>query len=829
MAEAAFIRLLCRADAAEVAAVAERLGASTRGRLVAGALGAPDALLDWMYTHGDDFDRIVLAGDLEFRAQPRHLTHYDSPLWDLYRRADPETNALLYQPDSPLMCRLILAGGPPGCLPPAERVAAGLVPVGPVPVHPALRARLLATTEYTVLAPAVVAADPDLVRHTLHTLGADGRLTRAERALALLRLWDLEGPDAVRPWTRDLDGAYRGLHRQMREALDRPKVRADVETTILDAARPEGFVRRLRAIEDTSRSRLSPAVNRVMVAPHTFAWGPVLDAHHRSPLFSDDVVCLVRRYGLDHAALRALVGVGPDGRPRLERWPAAEGADDGDLTAALLDACEPTRTADAPAAADLVAEAAPAWAFLENYVQAAARPATPRRRRERFALVDAELARLVRDRLGDAVPGWLHLARLGPEYPGTLPDLLDAAVAAADGPDPGPPIWADYLRPYSHDSGRQRHAALCALLRGTAPDTFARVAAHLPAEFTADLYGRPGGADVDAALLAAGAPAVDVGIFTRPRTSPRVRERLLRDPARLPALRRTLIAIAVEDPTTRPSRHYRDHYRATVHESLHAYRAALAVGDSRVTAMLAQNTLHPDGADHARESLGTDPSGVVARADRATPADADRLLAETITDWEERARAGGVVELLPSLGARGFLETVADPGWSAILAAHRAEPLSVKALEVLADVRPDLPEEPARALAEHAGEYCDLAEIARHAWPLARDLLRAVYPFLDRRRSAADWPGLITNALTDGAVDPEQWLRHGRPARVVLGTLTDAPYGVVPRAVDEALDLLVATHLAGSPDAWTTAYAMLPDFTGTVSELLSTARAATGT
>ncbi|MFF7244968.1 hypothetical protein ACFZBU_13840 [Embleya sp. NPDC008237] len=832
MADTAFMHLLGRASAADVAAVAERMGAAARSRLVANAFGAPDALLHRMLAHGEHSDRACLAADREFRAKPGYLRRYDSPLWALYTLGDPELRPALYRTDSPLMCRLILAGGPPGCLPPDRRVQAGLIPIGPMPTHPTLRSALLGSTDYRLLAPAVVAADPDLVRHALRTLGTDGRLTRAERALALLRLWDAEGPDAVREWTREQQSRYRGLHRQLHEALDNPKVRADVETTILDAAGPEGFVRRLCAIESPTRSRLNPAAAVVATAPHTFEWPAVVRAHHRSPFLADDVGQLVQRHGLDHDVLRAMVGTDAHGHPYLSNWRASEGVDDGDLTTCLLDACEPVRTADAPSVADLVADAAPGWVFLENYAEAAAQTATSRRLRERFALVDAELARLVRARLGDDVERWVRLARIGPAWPGTLPDLLDATADpdAADEHAAEGPIWADrdYLRhgPLGRAPGRQRHAAMRRLLRETAPETVARIAARLPAAFTADLYGRPGGARLDAALCTLGAPAVDVGIHTCPRTPPQVREFLLR--TRTPALYASLIGAAEDDFGARLSR-LREHGRATVYETLLACRAAIGSGQATVVERLAYGVLRPgfDGV-YERESLGIDVAGIVRRARAAPPAEADVLLREAAQDWVQRARAGGVVELLATGGARGYLETTHDPGWAAILAAHRADPLPVPALEALAEARPDLPAELTRALAEHVGAYCDSAHIAEHSWTLARSLLRGVHPFGGRARPAAEWPDLITRALDAGTLDPGLWAAHGRPAATVLRTLSEAAHETVPDAVGRALAEAVERHLAGRPDAWVTAYAMLPDFTGTVAELLATAEAAAG-
>ncbi|MYW01369.1 hypothetical protein [Streptomyces sp. SID3343] len=835
-ASTAFMRLLEHTDAALIGAIAERMGGAARTRLVRRAFGAPEALVDWMLTHGEHADLLQLAGDREFRSAPGRLQRFESPLWALYARDDPALNLALYGTDSPLMCRLILAGSPRGCLPPSARVEAGLLPIGPVPRDPALRSGLLRTTDRDLLSPAVVAADPDLVRHALRTLGADGQLTPAERALALLRLWDTEGADAVREWTRERQDAYRGLHRQLLDALDDPEVRVDIEATILAAASPESFVRRLRAVEGPTRSRLAPAVPAVSMAPHTFSWPVLARAHHHSAFLADDVEQLVRRHGWDHAALRAMVGVDAAGQPRLTNWRASEGVDDGDLTTAALAACEPVRTADAPSVDDLVTEAAPAWAFLENYAEAHAQPSTGRRLRERFALADAALGRLVRDRLGDDVDAWVRMARLGPSWPGALPSLIDAAICttrSGDGDgenEASDEVWSDdYLTPgpLGRKPGRQRHAAMRRLLRTATPGTVAGLAAHLPSAFTADLFGRPGGARLDAALLATNAPAVTAGIYASPLTPPSTRGMLLRD--RIHALYGPLRNVAEGNARVSRISVYRG---ATLYETLCACRAAIASGHAAVAERLLARALDPDverepGCGYDHENLGLDLAGAIRRAAVAPPAEGEALLRDVSHAWEERARAGGIVGLLSTGAARGFPETTDDPGWSAILAANRTKRFSVRILAGLNEARPDLPEELTRSLAATTGLYAYAADSGRRSWTVARPLLRGLYPSRARSREASEQVDVITVALDDGVLDPDPWLEQGCPAATVLCTLSQASCDTIPAHTGRTLAELVDRHLAGRPEAWVAAYAMLPDFIGTVAELLATARAAT--
>ncbi|MEV0645229.1 hypothetical protein AB0I28_08185 [Phytomonospora sp. NPDC050363] len=151
--------------------------------------------------------------------------------------------------------------------------------------------------------------------------------------------------------------------------------------------------------------------------------------------------------------------------------------------------------------------------------------------------------------------------------------------------------------------------------------------------------------------------------------------------------------------------------------------------------------------------------------------------------------------------------------WAEIIAAHRAEALPPKMLAAMRDMTSGLP-----------AELGEAADAQANAWdgPLTKPggaLRRLKEKPLDEGFVNGQWVPLC---LASGQLTPGDLVRHGFPAMRALALaaphLSEDP-GPLSALLEETVD--------GRPDAWLLTLRILPEFTGTVPELLATATAAT--
>lgn len=258
--------------------------------------------------------------------------------------------------------------------------------------------------------------------------------------------------------------------------------------------------------------------------------------------------------------------------------------------------------------------------------------------------------------------------------------------------------------------------------------------------------------------------------------------------------------------------HYRDRVTAGLTSGdlgvarVIAGRLRLATEGGRMRLLVA--VWERNGPEGVREILDMDrfPASTVkaVEAALAQPDGIDRLRARMAADDapEEflkrlRKKSGYAYERLRKLIGEGR-----DVPWDAAVAAADADTLDRDVVDALVDRR-ELPTEFAYAALR---------------WGARNGELRS-----------ADWrEHLLLRGLT-----PEDLLRHApQPARYLNVVAFDRRYQNRRRGrwaePCEAAQALVDEHLGTNPDAWTVALHLFPDFTGTLPELLATARAAAG-
>ncbi|MDH6115027.1 hypothetical protein P3T36_007316 [Kitasatospora sp. MAP12-15] len=195
-----------------------------------------------------------------------------------------------------------------------------------------------------------------------------------------------------------------------------------------------------------------------------------------------------------------------------------------------------------------------------------------------------------------------------------------------------------------------------------------------------------------------------------------------------------------------------------------------------------------------RQALGAPDGLAVLRARLAAEEDPERLAALLLRKVGDRTTDDRVRHLAA--------EGAALP-WPQLIRAHRSEPLSESLLTALAAV-PDCPRE------------------------LLLEALRA-QP-LPPRAQGAEW---LPRALNGGRLTTADVLRHAHPAPAVLAFLTATDFNRLPavprwRAPRREAAELVRDWLGTDPEAWATALQLLPDFTGSLPELLTTTAAVLG-
>ncbi|HSA48933.1 MAG TPA: hypothetical protein VLH10_02315 [Yinghuangia sp.] len=176
---------------------------------------------------------------------------------------------------------------------------------------------------------------------------------------------------------------------------------------------------------------------------------------------------------------------------------------------------------------------------------------------------------------------------------------------------------------------------------------------------------------------------------------------------------------------------------------------------------------------------------------------------------------------------RSQMERDEPPPWDAVLALLTDGKLPERAIDLLAE-RPDCPDPVARALLER--------DRAHTAVPLALTPHSRTHALaaLTRQPVVPEWladnrlrPSLVWSVacLRAGTLTPDDVYALGRPARSVLHLLWTLPGELAP--IREAVAADPALRHDHAPDTWAVVAALLPDFAGTLPELLATAAAAT--
>ncbi|MES4908400.1 MULTISPECIES: hypothetical protein [unclassified Streptomyces] len=186
-------------------------------------------------------------------------------------------------------------------------------------------------------------------------------------------------------------------------------------------------------------------------------------------------------------------------------------------------------------------------------------------------------------------------------------------------------------------------------------------------------------------------------------------------------------------------------------------------------------------------------------------------------------------QLVPAL-ERLSEETGPDLPWQDLMAEHRREPLPDALLVELAK-RDDFPDELRADCRDAEVRQGHPAHPHRLTGPrpTALELLRhhQLPPYIQQ-----DW---LNTAVSYGQLTLSDILNSARPARVAATYLAkyasnrpqEAQDGMdeqLRRVRQEALDL-IAAHLGKDPEAWTVAMRLMPEFTGTLPELLATTAA----
>ncbi|MEV0645227.1 hypothetical protein AB0I28_08175 [Phytomonospora sp. NPDC050363] len=154
--------------------------------------------------------------------------------------------------------------------------------------------------------------------------------------------------------------------------------------------------------------------------------------------------------------------------------------------------------------------------------------------------------------------------------------------------------------------------------------------------------------------------------------------------------------------------------------------------------------------------------------------------------------------------------------WDELVAAHREEPFSPWMIKGFDSETAGCPTE-FKADSEELGPNPEVGETWEDRILSSGDVLRRLEAPLSVDYQKRHWLG---SALARGAVSPGDVLAVARPAAVALA--------VVNTRGADAVSKLLAETVAGDPDVWMLVLGMLPDFAGSLPELLDTARLAVG-
>ncbi|MGW1997899.1 hypothetical protein [Embleya sp. NPDC001921] len=331
---------------------------------------------------------------------------------------EPEINALLFQYGSLPAAerRRILAGRPRS----ADRH--NEIPVADRLVDTVLSGYELVDVRERLL-DCVYSGDATLVRILL---GRAKVYTEVARLRLLARLWERQGPTAVEALLDETDFPRRRSAKHplppqtldtAREALARPDGLAYLQDKLADALTPEAVAGYLIG---KGGAAVGDRIERVTEEIGPIPWAAVARRHTDKPLDPAALEALAEHDDCPTELLRALIHRSIDDLP----WR---------LRGTLRDRLD---------AAELAAEARPARAALP--------------------LVPAEDVRpLITAPLGDSVESWAVAARLLPDFPGSLTELVHtaAAITASPGINERPATAADALPTPNRSPTTARHTA----------------------------------------------------------------------------------------------------------------------------------------------------------------------------------------------------------------------------------------------------------------------------------------------------------------------------------------------------------------------------------
>ncbi|MDI2127819.1 hypothetical protein [Yinghuangia seranimata] len=565
-------------------------------------------------------------------------------------------------------------------------------------------------------------------------------------------------------------------------------------------------------------------------------WDLILREHHRAPLPDSIAAALVARDDCPPDAALALVVCTSTSRRGLATMT---------LTAALA------RGAVTPR--QVMTEAAPGWSALRTLDKYS------RRYGERLVPLDAVFAEAAALLPGDDLEAWLWLIEHGPHHPGPFPQLCaDTRLPPDRRPDvpTGRAVHWDFGNP-------------AALLARTPPRTAARVIAALTPTAVSGLLETPRlppsvviralrrapdltgslvraadrapasvarllalhDPEVNSALLVHH-PRVDVALAvfaaTRrdaPRTvplAPRARQELLYGP---------------DQPLRRAAAAMHGHYPQLIRGAISRYGTLLgtagllrgclsiwecqgpgALRDPELTASLgpeagravAEALAAADGVDGTIGGHGVDPHGTGLALLRAAVAHHERP--DVLLDAIRRSPDLASLPVPP-----GF--------WPAAAEAHARMPLPSRVLTRFVE-HPDCPDGLALDACAQLPDLADTLGGRSRAFALTaarHPLPQAEYFGVSARNS---W---YLTALALGHLHPEEFVELTHPAAHVLGNLGELR-PTLPEAWQAAtahVARLLTDVLGDDLEAWTVAAHLLPDFAGSLPELLDTVKAVT--
>ncbi|GAB2942125.1 hypothetical protein GCM10027280_33410 [Micromonospora polyrhachis] len=838
-------RLLAAAGADDQRAVVVRVGRPL-GAVLREHPKLPVDLVETVL-RGDDRDLLQALYD----NPDRDGVHRDH--WDRWSAADRPVVARLWYDHADLtQRRRILAAADPGT--PGWTQRSGLV------------AQLLTSSDIEQLRPAVVGRFPDLIEHVLRTCHVG--LSRADQLRAVGSLVDCGVLGVALSWLGTLE-----LHPDVVElarAAATSTVGADrlrgLVTATSDLVQDTGdLVEELRQLpgklsHHETRKQAEQKVGR----RNRWDWESLRAAHALRPFPPDCLELLVTHRDCPADLAVQWCAALPRGLDvLLQAKHPIPSPPPSPLLRTLLSATTLTRLiverlGSGLTGPDLLTECQPARTVLQVAHGRRGRYSDERKQAEWDAF-RAGLRELVVTRLGHDVEAWRLLRTRLPRFNGTVTRLLDEVAASmakpARRPDrvaAGPAVdWPDaaplemFFEPPSLQVNR---AAFVTLLDAATTDTQWHLLPHLDERTRYDLLALGEWRDEWVTrVVADGELRISVPLARRPALPVEAIEALA----------------ALDDPATNFGLLYQP--QATARQR-HRLVNGIPFGPAR-TEPLTVN-LDPDldkviaegpGREYLLPLQYHDDPGVAQECVRRTGLPQNRMLRLIIDWWELDGHPNRILERLPAsiqVGVRKLVTELVDApdadealdrlraaayeaespkqavrrmrggtaprtlraegfrwDWDFLVEAHREKPFEPYILHLLRAL-PGCPEL-LRDAALRAGSDAT-APVLTTAEQRAHKALAGGKTPADvlAKRPVAAW---VEHVVQCGDLLPVDVLRSGHPAREALS---------IDRVDDTfrtELAALVDKHLAGRPDAWQLVLAMLPDFAGTVPELLSTA------